>query len=180
MSPKKSTDICVALIYHTRGLVAGSSEIVPKTQIYYLCSKGFVVVMPNYRFLPQVMGKEAFADSEEAFDWTLGALPDIMAREHNVMLDTNRAVVLGHSSGGAMALHLASIGKPVKAVTAFYPFIFVADPSTNTHKPTATPPFGDFPEYVPAGADWATIKPNNHQTLGSANHVSNHRVESSR
>ena len=152
----------IALIYHAGGLVVGSSEIVPKSQIEYLLSKDFVVVMPNYRLVPQVTGKEAFEDSEEAYDWTVKSLSGIMLSEHKVKIDTSRVVAIGHSSGGTMALNLA-ICRPVKAVTAFCPFIFVADSSTNAHKPTSTPSFGDMPQSPLTEADWTDVKPARHQ-----------------
>ena len=152
----------VALIYHAGGLLAGSYEIVPKPHIDYLCSKGFVVVTPNYRLVPQVTGKQAFADCEEAFDWATGALPGIMHSEHNISLDADQVVAIGHSSGGTMALHLASC-KPVKAVTAFCPFIFVSDTTTNAHKPTTSPPFGSMPDFTISEEDWVAIKPAGHQ-----------------
>ena len=147
-----------ALIYHAGGLVVGSSEIVPKTQIDYLCSKGFVVTMPNYRLLPQVTGKDAFEDCDESFNWTTSTLPRIMESEYDVEVDINKVVAMGHSSGGSMALYLGSC-KPVRAVTAFCPFLFVADLSTNAHQPTNNPIFGDPSDYIPSEKDWAAIKP---------------------
>lgn len=65
----------IALIYHAGGLIAGSSEIVPQAEIEYLCSRGFVAVLPNYRLVPQVSGRESFKDCEDAFDWAIGDLP---------------------------------------------------------------------------------------------------------
>lgn len=150
------------LIYHAGGLVAGSSEIVPKPQIQYLCAKGFVVVLPNYRLIPQVTGKDAFADCEDAFEWTKKDLTSRMQTQHGRRLDTDNIVVVGHSSGGTMALHLASC-KPIKAATAFYPFWFVADPSTNTHKSTTTPPFDQGATHAPSESEWQSIKPASEQ-----------------
>lgn len=46
------TDRAAALIYHGGGLIVGSSEIIPKPQVNYLASQGFVVVIPNYRLGP--------------------------------------------------------------------------------------------------------------------------------
>ena len=151
-----------ALVYHGGGLLVGSSETIPKPQIEYLAGKGFAVFIPNYRLAPQVTAKEAFADCEEAFDWAVNTLPRIMKSEHDVELDASKIVAYGHSSGGTLALHMASC-KPVKAVTAFYPSLFNSDTSTSAHKPTSAPPFGAMPDFRPSDEDWASIKPEGKQ-----------------
>jgi acetyl esterase/lipase len=138
--------------------MVGSSEIIPKPQIEYLTGKGFIVVIPNYRLAPQVDGKTAFADCERALDWAVQKLPEMMQSKHNVKVDASRVVAYGHSSGGTIALHLAS-RQGVKAVTAFYPSLFIADHSTSSHQPTSAPPFGAMPDYSPTDEEWASITP---------------------
>lgn len=138
--------------------MSGSEALVPQPEIDYLCSKGLVVVLPNYRLAPQAPGRTAFVDCEEAFDWCVSTLPGIMAARHGITLDTTRMVVMGHSSGGTMALHLAA-SKPIRAATAFCPFVYVADISTSAHKPTAAPPIGDAPYYRPTEDEWAVLAP---------------------
>ena len=120
------------------------------------------MVIPNYRLAPQVNAKDAFNDCEEAYDWATTALPGTMKSEHGIELDSEKAVAYGHSSGGTLALHMAS-RKPVKAVTAFYPSLFNADTSTSAHKPSSAPPFGTMPDYHPSDEDWAEIKPKGKQ-----------------
>lgn len=142
--------------------MVGSSEMIPKPQVEYLAKQGFVVIIPNYRLAPQVTGKDAFADCEEAYEWASTKLPEVMKSSHGVHTDSSKVVAMGHSSGGSIALHLASC-KPVKAVTAFYPSLFTADTSTSIHKPTAAPPFGMMPDFVPNDEDWASIKPTGKQ-----------------
>ncbi|KAK5173571.1 uncharacterized protein LTR77_002252 [Saxophila tyrrhenica] len=151
-----------ALVYHGGGLMVGSSEMVPQSQINYLVERGFAVVIPNYRLAPQVTAKEVFADCEEAYEWAVGTLPDLMRSQHGIYLDSTRTVAFGHSSGGTIALHLASC-KPVKAVTAFYPSLFASDSSTSAHKPTSAPPFGMMPDFHPTLEEWATITPEGKQ-----------------
>ena len=147
--------------------MVGSSEMIPKPQINYLASKNFVVVIPNYRLSPQVTGKDAFADSEEAYEWTRTALPTLLKSEHGIDIDTSKVVAYGHSSGGTLSLNLAS-RKPVSAVTAFYPSLFGADTSTSTHKPTTAPPFGLMPDFEPTAEDWADISPEGKQLSEAA------------
>jgi acetyl esterase/lipase len=151
-------DLETALVYHAGGLVSGSEAFVPQPQVDYLCSKGLVVVLPNYRLVPQATGKDAFADCEDAYEWATSNLPGIMRTEHGLGLDSNRVVVMGHSSGGSMTMHLAAT-KPIKAGTAFCPFIYISDTSTSAHKPTNAPPIGEGPPYVPSAEDRAILAP---------------------
>ena len=142
--------------------MVGSSEMINKAQINHLATQNFAVVIPNYRLAPQVTAKEAFADCEEAYEWAEKTLPGIMKSDHDVKLDSSKIVAMGHSSGGTLALHMASC-KPVKAVTAFYPSLFSADTSTSAHKSTSAPPFGIMPDFEPTAADWKEITPEDKQ-----------------
>ena len=142
--------------------MVGSSEMINKAQINHLATKNFAVVIPNYRLAPQVTAKEAFADCEEAYEWATKMLVGIMKSDHEVELDSSKIVAMGHSSGGSLALHMASC-KPVKAITAFYPSLFSADTSTSAHKPTSAPPFGIMPDFEPTAEDWTEIKPEGKQ-----------------
>lgn len=138
----------------------GNFNVVPKAQIEYFCTRGFVVVTPNYRLVPQVTGAEAFHDAEDAFDWTATTLPEISEQKLGLTLDTGNVVALGHSSGGTMVLHLTSIGKPLRAVTALYPFLFVADKSTEAHKPST---FAGTDVAAPTESEWTEIAPSDRQ-----------------
>lgn len=62
-------------------------------------------------------------------------------------------------------MHIASLKGPsgIKAVTAFYPSLFLSDPSTSAHKPTDAPPFGSAPDFEPTEADWREIRPEGDQ-----------------
>ena len=147
-----------ALIYHGGGLMVGSSAMIPKVQVEYLANQGFVVVIPNYRLAPQVTAKEAFSDCEEAYDWATQSLPGQLKSKYGVDLDASRVVAYGHSTGGAISFHIASC-KQLRAVTAFYPSLFISDPSTSSHQSTTLPPFGTFPDFTPSEEDWESIKP---------------------
>ncbi|KAK0271396.1 hypothetical protein LTR35_013434 [Friedmanniomyces endolithicus] len=148
----------IALIYHGGGVMVGSSEMIPKTQTEYLCSKGLLVVAPNYRLVPQVSGREAFADAVQAYDWATTDLPKLLQAEHGLKIDPSQVVAMGHSSGGTLALHIASC-RSLEAVTAFYPSLFLADPTTSMHQPTTAPPFGLMPDFTPTNEDSASIEP---------------------
>jgi acetyl esterase/lipase len=146
------------LIYHGGGLIIGSSEIIPQPQIDWLTSHGLLVVIPNYRLAPQVNGATCLADSVEAYDWATSDLADMMKSQHGVDINTTSIAVMGHSSGGTIALHVGSC-RPTKAVTAFYPSLYFSDESLDAHKPYNGPPFGDVPDYFPTEEDWASITP---------------------
>lgn len=146
--------------------MVGSSDVVPQPQVDWLAKHGFLVVIPNYRLSPQVNGATSFADAVEAHDWAASRLGDIMKSEHGVSVDTDNIVVVGHSSGGTLALHLASC-RPVKAVTSFYPSLYMADESTSAHKPYNDPPFDKIPNYTPTKEDWELIAPADRQVTES-------------
>lgn len=136
----------------------GSSEIIPPPQIKWLADHGFCIVIPNYRLAPQVNGNTIFADVADAYDWASSRLVDVMKTEHGVTIDGANITAMGHSSGGTLALHLASC-RPVKAVTAFYPSLYFADRTTSSHKIYNEPPFDNVPEFVPTEDDWNAISP---------------------
>lgn len=151
-----------ALIFHLGGFIVGSAAAVPKAQIQHLLGSGFAVVVPNYRLAPQITAKQAFQDCEDAYEWAIGALPATITHQGGPSLDPSTVVAMGHSSGGTLALHLASC-KSIKAATAFYPSLLLSDTSTSAHKPTMAPPFGGMPDYEPSAEDWASIAPQGRQ-----------------
>lgn len=116
------------------------------------------MVVPNYRLCPQVTGAQAFEDCEDAYEYAVGALPAMVYHRQGVTLDPNKVVAMGHSIGGTMALHLAA-QKPVKAVTAFYPSLFLSDISTSAHKPGLAQPFTMGPGFHPSEEEWASVQP---------------------
>jgi acetyl esterase/lipase len=137
--------------------MAGSSEIIPQPQIDWLAGHGFLVVIPNYRLAPQVTGATSLADGVEAHDWAASGLAETM-KSHGVAVNTSEIVTMGHSSGGTIALHVGSC-RPIKAVTAFYPSLYLSDESSAAHKPYTGPPFGGLPDYNPTEEDWKIIAP---------------------
>ncbi|KAF2716231.1 alpha/beta-hydrolase [Polychaeton citri CBS 116435] len=152
----------VVLVLHAGGLIVGNSNILPKPQIDYLLSleRSFVMVVPEYRLAPQADGKTSYQDCIDAYDWILSSLSKTMSLEHSVQLDVNSISTLGHSIGGTLAMHVASL-RAVKAVTALYPSLSLADTTASAHLPTSAPPFGNMPDYTPTDEEWAAISPDN-------------------
>ena len=153
------------IILHGGGYVVGSAAMIPSPQINYLCEQNCLLVIPNYRLAPQVDALHgAYADTDSAYTWTLETLPSQLKQSHGVLIDTTRVAALGHSSGGTLALHLASRGSSsIKAVAALYPSLYNSDTTTTIHKPYTKPPFGSMPDFTPSDADWAAIAPSTHQ-----------------
>ena len=146
----------LAIIFHGGGLVIGNAEVVPKIQIQYLVDRNFVVVIPNYRLSPQVSAVDgAIADAENVLGWcTSGGLAKQLP-PGSVSLDTSKIVTMGHSAGGMLALYVAAKHpETVKAVSAFYPSLYLSDPSTSGHQPAAdwkgAPDFAETPENMAA------------------------------
>jgi acetyl esterase/lipase len=117
--------------------MVGSADVVPGPQIEYLATKGFVVVIPNYRLCPQVTAwAGAFADTATCLTWCQQTLPSQLSQPHAVQVDATRITAMGHSAGGTLALWLAAEHPElIKGVVAYYPSLYVSDPSTSAHKP---------------------------------------------
>ena len=71
-------------------------------------ARGFVVVLPDYRLVPQVRFPAFLQDAAAAVRWTL----DNIARYGG---DPNRIAVAGHSAGGYLAVMLALDGRYLRA-----------------------------------------------------------------
>lgn len=150
------------MIFHMGDFMVGSAEAVPQAQIRYLTESGFVVVVPNYRLAPIVSAKQAFEDCEDAYEWAVGALPAAMQDRVGLTLDPTKVVAMGHSSGGTIALHLASC-KPLHAVTAFYPSLYLSDMATSANQPGSPHSFDEMPDCPPQDEERSSIQPEGRQ-----------------
>lgn len=137
----------IALIFHAGAFMVGSKDMIPPSEIAYLTSLNFLVLIPNYRLCPQVTARDgAFADVVSALDFARDALPSQLSAQ-NVKVDPSRIVAMGQSAGGTLAFHLASQPNSPNAVAAFYPSLYLSDPESTMHKPYAT--WADMPTYEP-------------------------------
>jgi acetyl esterase/lipase len=120
-TPPSSTPHPIALIFHAGGFVLGSTSLIPKGQISYLVSRGFVVVTPEYRLCPQVsLFAGPVQDAGEVLKWCQSALPALLQQQTSVAVDASRIVALGHSAGGTLALHTGLCASPPLAILDFY------------------------------------------------------------
>ena len=117
------------VIFHAGGWAAGSTDMIPKTQITALISLGFVVVLPEYRLCPQVsLYDGAMADAKDCVSWARESLPSLLKQETSIIVNPQKIVTMGHSAGGHLALHTGSMPNPPSAILAFYSTIYLSDP----------------------------------------------------
>lgn len=139
-------DLVLGIILHGGGLTVGSHSIIPASQISYLVSLGFVVVVPNYRLCPQVTAFDgAYVDTASALTWCKDDLPGLLQEEHHVFIDGARIAAMGHSAGGTLALWLGSQNDPPQAIANFYPSLYLSSTETTGHKPY--PGFAAVPDF---------------------------------
>ncbi len=182
-APSGRTDAPVVVFFYGGGWSSGSRKDYGFAA-RAIAAKGFVVVVPDYRLVPQVRYPAFVEDGAAAVAWTVGHIGAYGG-------DARRIGVTGHSAGGYIALMLtvdprwlAKAGAPgaIKAAVGlagpydFYPFDAggsaeaafgqFADPRDTqpvTHAHPGTPPVlllqGDADE---------TVKPRNATALAAA------------
>jgi acetyl esterase/lipase len=84
-----------------------------------------IVVLPNYRLIPESTGADILIDLSDFWTWfNAGSVTDFLASKHdNLSLDHSQTLVTGDSAGGYMAL-MSALTQPagsIKAVLAQYP-----------------------------------------------------------
>jgi hypothetical protein len=101
-------------------MVGSAADVVPAPHITHLASKNFLVVIPNYRVSPQVSAWDgAFADTASCLAWCQQTLPSQLSQSHGVHVDAT-CIAANHT-------------QLIRAVAAFYPSLYVSDPSNSAH-----------------------------------------------
>jgi acetyl esterase/lipase len=170
----------VVVFYYGGGWVKGDRESYGWAARAY-ASKGFVVVVPDYRKVPDVRFPAFVQDAADAVRWT----HDNIAKFGG---DPNRIAVAGHSAGGyAVAMlaldpqWLAAAGVPgvVKAAVGlsgpydFYPFTGRAvEAMGQWPRPQETQPLAYARKDAPpmmlvTGTEDTTVRPKNARNLGA-------------
>lgn len=146
-----------------------------------LAAQGFVVVVPDYRLVPEVHFPEFVQDGADAVDWVRANIAD-----HGGNPD--RIVLMGHSAGAHIAAMLAHdpqwLGDDRAALRGFVglagpydfaPFDTQASiaafgewPQVEETQPITFAAAGAPPPLLLTGADDTTVKPRNSEALSAA------------
>lgn len=89
--PTDTTGLPVIVWFHGGGLTGGEKSIPAE-----LREKGYVVIAPNYRLIPNVTVDECIDDAAEAVAWTFANAPKFGG-------DPSKIFVSGHSAGGFLS-----------------------------------------------------------------------------
>ncbi|OJD29656.1 polyketide synthase [Diplodia corticola] len=115
----------VALMIHGGGHMTLSRKAVRPHQTAFLLANGVLPISIDYRLCPEVdLVNGPITDTLDAYKWVKAALPRLALRR-GVLVDADRVVVVGWSSGGHLAMTTAWTAgdagvAPPSAVLAFY------------------------------------------------------------
>lgn len=115
----------VALMIHGGGHMTLSRKAVRPAQTSFLLAHGILPVSIDYRLCPEVTILDGpIADTRDALKWIKTDLP-VLARARGIVVDTERIVAIGWSSGGHLAMTTAWTSfeagiSPPKAILSFY------------------------------------------------------------
>ncbi|KAI8921285.1 Alpha/Beta hydrolase protein [Powellomyces hirtus] len=124
-----------AVVFHSGGFVVGSKDMIPRLPIEKLASLGFVVVIPNYRLCPQISVHDGpVTDAKDALAWIRSGLNKVLESE-GISVNPDRVAAIGYSAGGALAMMLGTVEKPVKAILDCYGVKLLSDPSWSVPNP---------------------------------------------
>jgi acetyl esterase/lipase len=120
----------VVVRFHGGFLVAGDAlfdEWFPNWLISYLLQHDAIVVLPNYRLLPEATGLEIMQDMKDFWTWVRdGSLQRYLDQETTgVRADLDRILAVGESAGGYLSIQAALDGYP-RATIATYPVLDVS------------------------------------------------------
>lgn len=102
-----------------------SRKAVRPIQTQYLLANGYLPVSIDYRLCPEInLVDGPMTDVYDAYQWSKNFLPQIAAR-HGLLVDKNKAVAIGWSTGGHLAMSIGWTAKlagttPPTALLSFY------------------------------------------------------------
>ncbi|KAH8728888.1 hypothetical protein GQ44DRAFT_747284 [Phaeosphaeriaceae sp. PMI808] len=115
----------VALMIHGGGHMTLSRKAVRPAQTDFLLANGILPISIDYRLCPEVnLIQGPIADTLSAYQWIRTILPGL-ARARAIVLDIQKIVVIGWSSGGQLAMTTAWTTRdagipPPRAILSFY------------------------------------------------------------
>lgn len=115
--------------YHGGGLTTGDAlfkDWFSNYLVSFTHRTSSIVVLPNYRFVPESSGADILEDVRDFWTWVDSHLADFTASvAPGVEVDLDRLLVSGDSSGGWCALHsvFELPAERIKAVLLLYPMV---------------------------------------------------------
>lgn len=117
--------ISIALMIHGGGHMTLSRKAVRPVQTNFLLQNNILPVSIDYRLCPEVnLIDGPMADTLDAYKWATTALPNL-ARAKGIVVDPERVVLIGWSTGGHLAMTTAWTAKSAgmklpSAILSFY------------------------------------------------------------
>ncbi|EXJ57020.1 hypothetical protein A1O7_07364 [Cladophialophora yegresii CBS 114405] len=130
----KPTPLPVLVKFHGGFLVTGDAlydDWFPQWLVDYALQHTAVVVLPNYRLLPEANGAEIMDDVADFWTWLRDEFPRYLSHEApGLQVDLSKVLVTGESAGGYLSVQsaLGSSAGLAKASIATYPVLDVASP----------------------------------------------------
>ena len=124
-----STPSPVVVKFHGGFLITGTAiyaEWFPQWLLDYVLQHNAVVVLPNYRLLPESTGMDVMEDLDDFWSWLKRDFQSYLGKEiSGAAVDLGRVLVTGESAGGYLSIQsaLGSSGGIVKASIATYPVL---------------------------------------------------------
>ncbi|SPN98458.1 uncharacterized protein DNG_01502 [Cephalotrichum gorgonifer] len=134
----EGTKRTVVLHYHGGFLVVGNRySFFPYWMVRGCVSRGWILVSPDYRLIPESTAQALLEDSIDAYNWVLSSLPS----ELGCTVDS--VLMAGSSAGGYLALATAaSVPKKPSALLLLYGML---DPTFDRYLTPGTTLFGGPP-----------------------------------
>lgn len=113
---------CAVILYiHGGGFVLGQPEMADDYMADLAAQLGVLIVAVDYRLAPEHPFPTPLEDCYTALGW-------IVAQQHELNVDTGRAVIMGHSAGGGLAAALAILARdrgayPIAGQVLIYPML---------------------------------------------------------
>ena len=105
---------CIIFI-HGGGLIFGNRGMLPPEQVELYIAAGYTIISIDYRLAPETKLKDILEDVQDAYQWVYNEGPNLF------MIDSDRIAIIGHSSGGYLALMAGfSVHPRPKALVSFY------------------------------------------------------------
>ncbi|KAJ9615822.1 hypothetical protein H2200_001899 [Cladophialophora chaetospira] len=131
-SSSKPAPLPLVVKFHGGFLVAGDAiyeEWFPQWLVDYTLQHSALVVLPNYRLLPEANGLEILEDVHDFWAWLKTDFQTYLKKEaEGVEVDLGKVLVTGESAGGYLSIQsaLGSSGGLAKACVATYPVLDVS------------------------------------------------------